>query len=329
MRETASLSGVLPVVQTPFLPDGRIDLDSLHGEVGWALANGADGITTGMVSEVLRLSSDELGQLTGAVVAAAEGRNVIASCGAESTYDAVARAVKAEALGASALMAIPPLHVGVGTDQLVVYFSAILRSTSIPLVVQDASGYVGKPMGSDVLVRLHDEFGERVYAKPEASPIGPNLSRLRDATGGRVPFLEGTGGIALIDSYRRGIAGTMPAVDLVWAVKAAWAALGSGDDETAYEVIRALTPIVVMQSELDAFVAIEKYLLVRQGVLPHASQRGPVSYVLDDESRAEIDRLFDRLDLIVDRSGLDPRASAAGVDAGRTADQETAPALRS
>jgi 4-hydroxy-tetrahydrodipicolinate synthase len=52
---------------------------------------------------------------------------------------------------------------------------------------------------------------------------------------------------------------------------------------------------VSLQTSLDAFLAVEKHLLVRQGVFRSERVRGPVGYVLDAETRREVDRLFDRL----------------------------------
>lgn len=314
MTVPLDLSGVFPVVQTPFTSTQDIDFDVLAREVEWAFAHGCDGLTIGMVSEVLRLSTDERKHLAEALCGLAVGRRVIVSCGAESTHAAVHLAAHGESAGAAALMAIPPLHVAVSDAELVGYFSAILDATSIPLVVQDASGYVGRPMSSAVLRNLADLFGPRVLAKPEAVPIGPNLSAIRDATEGRVPIFEGTGGIALIDSFRRGITGTMPAVDLCWAVKAIWDALIAGDFERAYTMSGPLCALITLQTELDAFVAIEKYLLLRQGVFPNTIQRGPVSYRPDRETLAEVDRLFERLQAAV--SGAPALGSTDAVAAG-------------
>ena len=50
-----------------------------------------------------------------------------------------------------------------------------------------------------------------------------------------------------------------------------------------------------MQTSLDAFLAVEKHLLVRQGIFKNTLVRGPVGFRLDDESKREVDRLFDRL----------------------------------
>ena len=62
------LGGVLPVIQTPFDEDGEIDVGTLERELHWVLDQGVNGLTTGMVSEVLRLSEDERARL-GRVVA--------------------------------------------------------------------------------------------------------------------------------------------------------------------------------------------------------------------------------------------------------------------
>ena len=122
---------------------------------------------------------------------------VVISVGAESSKVAERYARHAESVGADAVMAIPPVSVGIGEGELLAYYRRIIEAIRIPVILQDASGYVGKPMPIAMQARLLDEFGpERVLYKPEASPIGPKLSELRDATGGRARVFEGTGGIA-------------------------------------------------------------------------------------------------------------------------------------
>ena len=77
---------------------------------------------------------------------------------------------------------------------------ALVRAPEVPVIVQDASGYVGKPMSIEFQAGLLDQFGpEKAWFKPEAVPIGPRLSALRDETGGQARVFEGTGGIALVD----------------------------------------------------------------------------------------------------------------------------------
>ena len=62
------LRGVLPIVHTPFAASDTIDVESLRREIDWAFACGADGLGTGMVSELLRLTGDERLELTRLIV---------------------------------------------------------------------------------------------------------------------------------------------------------------------------------------------------------------------------------------------------------------------
>ena len=301
-QDRKALGGVLPVFQTPYLQDETIDAGTLEREIAWLYDCGADGIVMAMVSEVLRLDADERRQL--AELACRFGRDrgsVVISVGAESSKAAEAYARHAEAAGAAALMAIPPVSVAVGDDELLRYYERIIRATALPVVVQDASGYVGRPMSIAMQAKLLHEFGPaRVMFKPEATPIGPRLSALRDATGGRARIFEGTGGIALVDSHRRGIAGTMPGADLIRAIVALWRALEARDEQRVYELSLPLSSLVAVQNSLDAFLAIEKYLLVKQGIFRNTIVRGPVGYTLDGETRAEVDRLFDLVQAAVE-----------------------------
>ena len=290
------LQGVLPIVHTPFTDDDEIDEATLRREVDWIFATGADGLGTGMVSELLRLTIAERLRLTEMLVAAAAGRGaVFAGVGAESTRQAVELAQAAERAGCDAVMSTPPMLTRLSPSDQTAYYRAIADAVAVPVIVQDASGYVGQAIATSVYVALLEKYGEeKIVFKPEASPIGPNLSALRDATGGRARIFEGSGGILLVDSFRRGIAGTMPGVDLLDGVVALWKCLMRGDDANAYRLYFPISAIVALQLQagLDGFLAIEKHLLVRRGLFTSERRRRPYSWDLDAETAAEVDRLF-------------------------------------
>ncbi|HLI77747.1 MAG TPA: dihydrodipicolinate synthase family protein [Acidobacteriaceae bacterium] len=310
MIDVNELRGVLPVLQTPFQEDESVDLSALRAELDWMAAQGVDGFTFGMVSEILRLSSRERVDVATVTCTAAveHGLPAVISVGAESTRQAVQLAMASEEAGAAALMAIPPIAVTLPEIAVKEYYTAILEATSIPLVIQDASGYVGRPLSIELLVGLFTDYPERVLFKPEAVPLGPRLTALRIATSGQARVFDGTGGIALIDSYRRGIVGTMPGADLCWALVTMWGALTGGDFVSAYEIAGPLIGLIALQPTLDSFVLIEKYLLHKQGVLPNAIARKPLSFCVDSETRDEADRLFEQLrratDVVRRRNGL-------------------------
>lgn len=295
------LAGVLPVFQTPFDDQGRIDHPTMEKLFDWLFTNGADGVVFAMVSEVLRLSSEERDEMASATCRLSRGRGAcVISVGAESIDTALRHARHAADAGADAVMAMPPVMHPVGDEELLRYFMAIAAAVDIPLVVQDASGYVGLPLSIALQARLYDELGDKVMFKPEAPPIGPRLTQLLAATGGRARAFEGTGGLYLIDSFRRGAVGTMPAGDVVWALSALWRALRSGDFARAYRVAGPLALLISLQTSLDSYVAVEKHLLARQGVFPSPAVRGPVGDVLDAQGREEVDRLMDLLRATVD-----------------------------
>ncbi|MCA9089341.1 MAG: dihydrodipicolinate synthase family protein [Planctomycetaceae bacterium] len=297
------LHGVLPVLQTPLTEQGFLDAGTLKAEIDWAFDTGADGVVVAMVSEILRLSEAGRRELAEHVCQASQGRGYsVISVGAESTLVAIELAQHAESVGASAVMAIPPVSASLGSEATRDYFAAIASSISIPLVVQDASGYVGSAIDMSVYLDLLSRFGsERIFFKPEASPLGPNLSRLRDATQGQARIFEGSGGINLVDCYRRGIHGTMPGTDLLDAIVALWEALKAGEEERIYALSLPISAIVALQlsAGLDGFLAIEKHLLVRRGILKNTVQRQPVGWTLDPETAAEVDRLFSRLQAVL------------------------------
>jgi 4-hydroxy-tetrahydrodipicolinate synthase len=93
----------------------------------------------------------------------------------------------------------------------------------------------------------------------------------------------------------------MPGTDLLDGVVALWNALEAGDEDRIYQLSLPLGALVALQLQggLDGFLAIEKHLLMRRGIFKSAIQAPPVKWELDSETRAEVDRLFARLQAVV------------------------------
>lgn len=296
----SSVAGVLPIAHTPFLHDDSIDEDSLARQIDWAFDQGVDGFCTGMVSELLRLTADERLHLTRLLGALKRGRGVfVAGIGAESTKQALVYGRAAEEAGADAVMAIPPTTTALPDEQVFDYFATLAGEIHLPLIVQDASSYVGREIPLAVSLKLLDRFGpEKVLFKPEANPIGPNLSAVRDGTGGRARIFEGSGGIALVDSFRRGIVGTMPGMEFLPGIVGLWRALQRGDEESTYRLFFPICALVSLQLQagLDGFLAIEKYILHRNGLFTTDRRRRPYKWELDEETQQEVERLLSLLE---------------------------------
>jgi 4-hydroxy-tetrahydrodipicolinate synthase len=297
-----AIKGVLPVVHMPYQDDLSIDYATLEREVDWLFDTGADGYCLALVSDTLRLTAAERLELPAKLVQFAKDRGpVVISVGAESAVQACEYARAAGGAGAGAVMAIPPLSQGCTESDLQAYFEAILEAAGVPVFIQDASSYVGQAMSLDFQAQLFEQYGDRILFKPEATPLGPCISALRDKTGGRAAIFEGSGGLLLIDSHRRGITGTIPGVELLDGLIALWNALEAGDEERAYQLYYPICALATLQIQggLDGFIVTERYLMQERGLFKNQVHRGPLSYRLDAETRAEVDRLFARLQAVL------------------------------
>ena len=294
------IEGLLPIIHMPFLENDEIDSESLKRQIDWVYSFPCNGFGLAMASELLRLTKDERVDITYQLAELNQQRGaVIISVGAESTKEALFYARHAERAGCDGLMATPPITFALPESALEEYFCSLADEINLPMIVQDASGYVGKPISLELSVKLLNKYGpDKILFKPESAPLGPNLSKLRDATGGRAKIFEGSGGISLVDSYRRKITGTMPGCDLLDAVAALWEALGNEDDDRIYALFLPICAIIAIQSQpgLDGFLAIEKYILKKKGIFTTTQRRRPYTWELDIETEQEIDRLLSQLE---------------------------------
>jgi 4-hydroxy-tetrahydrodipicolinate synthase len=297
---TKPIQGVLPIIHTPYTDKGEIDYPVLKKEVDWVCGQGADGFCLAMVSDLLRLTSQERLLMASKLVEFSAGRGaVVISVGAESTHQAVTYAEAAEKAGADALMAIPPVTQAMPEPELAEYFGSIATAVDLPLIVQDASGYVGKAMSLEFQAGLLAEHGaSKIFFKPEAQPIGPNLARLKELTKNRAKIFEGTGGIALVDSFRRGITGSMPGCEVLDGMVALWKALKAGDEDRIYALYFPIAALVALQTQagLDGFIATERYIMKKRGVFKNENPRQPFAYQMDEATRQEVDRLLKKLE---------------------------------
>ncbi len=66
-----------------------------------------------------------------------------------------------------------------------------------------------------------------------------------------------------------------------------------------YQLSLPIAALIAIQNSLDAFLAVEKYLLVKREIFKNTMVRGPVGYQLDEEMRLEVNRLFEQLQAVL------------------------------
>ena len=289
--------GIYPVLQMPLNTDQNIDEAVLANEIEWLIDLGVSGFAVAMVSEVMRFSSEERRAQWQLILKIINQRlPLVVSVGAESTAVAIRQAKLAEHDGASLLMATPPAIFPATSEEIYSYYRSIVRAVQIPVVVQDASNYMGQPLPIELYEKLLNEFGvDRIQFKPEATPVKERVAEIQRIARGAAKVFEGQSGMDLLDTHPLGLFGTMPGSEIVWAIKALWDALEAGEDARAVSIHEAISRLIEFQQTLDSYVAVEKYLLVKQGIFTSAIQRGPVGTVLSDATKVGIDAAFENL----------------------------------
>lgn len=286
---TTPLGGCIPIVCTPFLPDGSLDLESLRRVVDWLIGEGASGLSClAIASEGYKLTEPERDTVLETVVDAANGRRpVIASVEGQSGAVAADRARRAAARGASAVMAMPPFFVKADLAGLISYYRAI-GEAGLPILLQDVPQLTGVSTGPAIWQALAEAVPALVGIKVEGMPQGSAISAARAVAGGQWRVFCGWGGLSYADALERGAHGVMPAPNFTRLFADVFSQWETGGYDAAMLRLAAELPFVLwsMQS-IDHSVAAAKAELVRLGIIAAAAQRAP-ALALDDIARFQL-----------------------------------------
>ncbi|MBX3029625.1 MAG: dihydrodipicolinate synthase family protein [Chloroflexi bacterium] len=289
----SALSGVIPVLSMPVREDQTIDLDALARQADHLIGVGVDALSFGFGSELPRLTDRERDESL-RIVADTTARRVpvMASVVTESIGAARARCEDAAAAGADLVMVTPPHADGAGIRR---FLDDLAERSPLPLVLQDAPAAIGVTLSVDLL-REVGRHPRVVALKIETPDAVTRIARLADDLAGAAALLGGSGGLELLAELRAGSVGTMPGAGHAAVFVAILDAHHAGDAARAEWLFGLLQPVLVLASRSgDTFLAIQKELLRRAGVLGDARLRQP-SEPMSDRVRAELDLLQGLLD---------------------------------
>lgn len=305
MAARPSLTGVFPVLPTPFDAQGRPDAASLRRLVDYLIRCGVDGMTyPGVASEVGQLAPDERQSLLDAVLSAVAGRvPVIAGVSSSDTATTVRLAAQAGARGAAALMvAVPPDRKGAAEQ--IAYFSEVAQAAEgVALMLQNVPPPVGAGLDPEVVLEVLAAVPSIRYVKEETLPSGQRLSVLRDkAPPNLLGVFGGAGGRYITDELRRGAAGTMPAIELAEVHTALFKAHREGDADRVRTLFTRMLPVLNVQAVFRW--SLTKYVLKKRGLVADTRQRMP-GPLLDALDMADVDAfLADIEDLLLPQDQL-------------------------
>ena len=136
------LSGLYPIMQTPFTADDKLDTDALASEVDFINRGRVNGmIWPVFASSWSTLSDAERIEGAETILAANKGKRAAAAIAVQNMQWDVPTSVRyarhAAAHGADAIVAIPPNNGwNVSDADVIAYYKAIGAATDLPLVVQ-------------------------------------------------------------------------------------------------------------------------------------------------------------------------------------------------
>jgi 2-keto-3-deoxy-L-arabinonate dehydratase len=296
MDNNAMLRGCIPILVTPFLEDGSLDLESLEREIDWVLEEGASGVAcVAIASEGYKLTEAERDAVIGSAVRRVNGRvPVVASADGPGEEPAIDRARRGAALGANALMVLPPYFVKPGPDALASYYGRIADAANIPIMLQDAPQLTGVSMSPALWARMAETTPGLRYIKAEGTPQGPTISETIRLCGDQVAVFCGWGGLSLLDALERGAVGNMPAPNFTRFYADVQRLWETGDRAMAEELFERGVPFAMwtMQS-IDHSVTAAKEDLRRRGIIVSARLRQP-ALILDDIAQGQLSRYLDR-----------------------------------
>src|ERR1700716_702256 len=135
--EPRPISGVCPVLATPFDDDGVPDAPGLARIAEFAIRGGADALVyPGVASEVERLSDSERNDLLDVLAAAAQGRvPLIVGAPAGQLPATILHLDKAASLGAVAAMIMAPARLAGDTAALIDYYRSLAAATEVPIML--------------------------------------------------------------------------------------------------------------------------------------------------------------------------------------------------
>ena len=271
----SKLAGVLPVVPTPFLENGEIDLTSLGGLVDYGCRVGAGALVyPGVASEDIHLTTDERAACLRKVVRTNAGRlPVIGGVNATTAEGMVEMAAHVAELGADMVMAMAIPDMGREPRR---WFQRVADATNgLPIVLQNLFAPRGADLSAKQMIDLARTVPEIRYVKEESIPSGARVSELVAALGPDLDAVVGGGGARYVfEELERGAVATMPAIELLELHVALLRAHAAGLRQDALELYTKSLPLLLIQAPYR--MRMTKLILKHRGMIACDHVREPL-----------------------------------------------------
>lgn len=293
---TDNLTGILPVLPTPFLANNHIDAYSMKKVVRFALQFEVGGLVfPGFASEVELLTVQERVELLEVIFDEVQGKvPMVVGASATNIKEVIEHGRIAAGLGIHHLMVQPPKNLAVeAAKSFMQKVGLALPKASI--ILQNAPEPRGANFSPSQILDLVNSVPQITYVKEETVPAGPSITQiLANKPPHLVGVIGGGGARYLLDEYKRGACAAMPAIEIIdlhVAIDQAWR---KGERQKSRSLYVQSLPLLVLQAAYR--MRLTKHVLKRRGVLQNSVVRAPVPD-LDATAVQEIDENISALDL--------------------------------
>ncbi|HEV7337388.1 MAG TPA: dihydrodipicolinate synthase family protein [Bosea sp. (in: a-proteobacteria)] len=243
-------TGIHAIAFALFDAQERLDRAAMKRQTEICLGLGVHGMAAlGLATEVSKLSLAERRTVIDWVAEDVAGKVPLAfTMFGGSVAEQVEQVRAAEAAKADWVILQPPMVGSFGAAEYIRFFGRIAEATSLPVAIQNAPAYMGRGLSSEdtrELVRQHPNI---CLIKGEGPAT--DIQQLISVTEGRLPVMNGRGGLELADNLRAGCVGLLLAPDTIDYALRAYNRFLAGDAEGAEEAYREVLPAIVfiMQS---------------------------------------------------------------------------------
>lgn len=168
--KTPVFSGVCTALVTPFHESGRIDYDSFEKLIEHQISAGVDAVCVcGTTGESATLSTREHDDLIKFCVEHVRSRiKVIAGTGSNNTATTVESSIRAQNLGADALLVVTPYYNKATQTGLIRHYESIAFKTDLPIILYNVPSRTGLSFTAETYAALSEL---------------PNINGVKEASG--------------------------------------------------------------------------------------------------------------------------------------------------
>lgn len=261
--------GIHAIAYAMFDADERLDRAAMKRQTEICLASGVDGMAAlGLATEVSKLRESERRDIMDWMAEDVAGRTPLAfTIYGNSVAEQVAQIRHAESVKADWVILQPPNVGSYAGIEYIRFFGRIADQTALPVAIQNAPAYMGRGLNAGEIRDLVTQHPNVKLLKGEGSVV--DIKSVIDATEGRLPVLNGRGGLELTDNYRAGCVGMILAPDTIDKQVVIWKAMREGRTADAEKLYEQVVPSIlfIMQS-VESLICYGKRIFAARAGLP-------------------------------------------------------------